>query len=70
MAKAKLRTMKEILDEADLIYRYHWAVTDARVKGRDAPAGLDGGVVYERHYTLNWLIRYGDQEWDDISTDT
>ncbi|MFN5229343.1 MAG: DUF4272 domain-containing protein [Planctomycetota bacterium] len=23
-----------------------------------------------RHYALNWLIRYMDQEWDDVSTDT
>lgn len=67
---AKLRPQSEILDAADLIYRYHWAVVDARVKGREAPAGLDGGVVMERHYALNWLIGYMDQDWDDISTDT
>jgi hypothetical protein len=70
IAKAKLRPIEQILDQADLIYRYHWAVTDARVNGRLAPAGLDPGVVYERHYSLNWLMRYADQEWDDISTDT
>jgi hypothetical protein len=27
-------------------------------------------VVYERHYALNWLTGYMDQDWDDISTDT
>jgi hypothetical protein len=70
VAKAKLRSMDHILDQADLIYRYHWAVTDARVNNRQAPAGLDPGVVYERHYALNWLIRYSDQEWDEVSTDT
>jgi hypothetical protein len=67
---ARLRPLPEILDEADLIYRYHWATTDARVKGEAAPAKLDGGVVMERHYVLNWLIGYMDQAWDDISTDT
>ncbi|MGV3661122.1 MAG: DUF4272 domain-containing protein [Prosthecobacter sp.] len=67
---AKLRPISAILDEADLIYRYHWAVVDARLKGKDAPAGLEGGVVQERHYVLNWLVGYLDQEWDDISTDT
>ena len=67
---AKLRPLASILNEADLIYRYHWAVVDARVKGRDAPAKLDGGVVQERHYALNWLVGYMDQAWDDISTDT
>ncbi|MGO7286211.1 DUF4272 domain-containing protein, partial [Rhizobium ruizarguesonis] len=24
----------------------------------------------ERHYALNWLTGYMDQDWDDISTDT
>ncbi len=67
---AKLRPFPEILDQADLIYRYHWATTDARIKGQPAPAKLDGGVVMERHYVLNWLIGYMDQAWDDVSTDT
>jgi hypothetical protein len=68
--KAKLRPQQEILDAADLIYRYHWAVVDAQVKGQDAPAKLSGDVVVERHYVLNWLIGYMDQEWDDVTTDT
>ncbi len=67
---ATLLPFDQILDQADLIYRYHWATTDARVKGQPAPAKLEGGVVQERHYVLNWLIGYMDQEWDEISTDT
>lgn len=70
LKKATLRAQSEILDAADLIYRYHWAVVDARINGREAPAGLDGGVVQERHHALNWLIGYSDQEWDHITTDT
>ena len=70
LKKAKLRAMSEILDETDLIYRYHWATTEARIKGTPPPAGLEPGVVYERHYSLNWLVRYFDQEWDKVSTDT
>lgn len=70
LKKAKLRPQAELLDAADLIYRYHWAVVDARIHGREAPAGLIGGVVMERHYALNWLIGYMDQEWDEVSTDT
>lgn len=70
IADAKLRPLSEILDQADLIYRYNWAVVDARVNGKPAPAGLDPGVTYERHYALNWLIGYMNQAWDDISTDT
>ncbi|QDU96953.1 DUF4272 domain-containing protein [Lignipirellula cremea] len=70
LANARLRSQAEILDAADLIYRYHWAVVDARINNRQPPAGLDGGVVMERHHALNWLIGYLDQEWDDVSTDT
>ena len=69
-AKANLRTPGEILDEADLIYRYHWATTQARLEGKESPAGLDSGIVYERHYALNWLIGYQDQPWDAVTTDT
>lgn len=70
LQKAKLRPQSEILDAADLIYRYHWAVVDARVNHCESPAQLDGGVVMERHHALNWLIGYMDQEWDNVSTDT
>ena len=70
IAGANLRPLREILDQADLIYCYHWAVVDARINGRIAPAGLHPGVAYERHYALNWMIGYEDQPWDEISTDT
>ena len=70
IADAKLRPLAQILDEADLIYRYDWSVVNARVKGEAAPAKLEAGVVQERHYVLNWLIGYMGQDWDAISTDT
>jgi Domain of unknown function (DUF4272) len=70
LAEAKLRPIASILEEADLIYRYDWAVVEARLNNRAAPAGLDPDIVVERHYALNWLIGYMDQNWDDISTDT
>lgn len=69
-ASGQLRPQEEILDAADLIYRYHWAVVNARLAGEQSPSGLDAGIVYERHYALNWLIGYGHQAWDDVSTDT
>ena len=67
---SRLRPIAELLNETDLIYRYHWAVVDARVNGQSTPAQIDPSVVLERHYSLNWLIGYMEQEWDDISTDT
>lgn len=70
MAKTKLRPIDEILDQADLIYRYRWALVQARVKDREPPARLDPGVALERHRALNWLIGYLGQDWDDVTPDT
>lgn len=69
-ADAHLRSPAELLDQADLIYRYAWASTDARVNGQPPPAGLNPDVVMEWHPALNWLIGYGDASWDDVPTDT
>lgn len=70
LRKAKLRPQAEILDAADLIYRYAWATDDARLNKKEFPARLNNDIVVERHHALNWLIGYMEQEWDDISTDT
>ncbi|MCL1851482.1 MAG: DUF4272 domain-containing protein [Peptococcaceae bacterium] len=56
MQTVRLRSKSEILDKADLVLRYDWACVDARANKREAPAGLDSGVVYEWHRTFNWLI--------------
>ena len=65
---AKLRTAEELLSEADMIYRLDWACVDTRIHGLPAPAGMDGGVVMERHKALNWLIQ--DVAWDDVDIST
>ncbi|MES2443558.1 MAG: DUF4272 domain-containing protein [Pseudomonadota bacterium] len=70
LAKARLRPMAEILDQADLIYRYRWALTEARVRGRPPPAGLSDDIAMERHHAFNWLVRHADEAWDDITLDT
>lgn len=67
--QASLRPPSEILDATDLIYRIHWADVDARLNNRETPGGLYAGIIYERHYTLNWLTWYA-KDWDDIITDT
>jgi len=68
--QAKLRSKQEILDQADLILRFDWACINARVKNEQAPGSLNASVVYERHYTLNWLIQFMNQDWDTVTTDT
>lgn len=71
VASAKMRSHKEILDEADFIYRLHWAVTEERVnQSFKLPDSIVSGVVMERHAALNWLVGYMNQPWDDITTDT
>jgi hypothetical protein len=72
MKAVKLRSTSEILDQLDLLYRYHWACTDARINGEEMPAGLSGSVVVERRHGLEWLIIKDteDDEWDYISLDT
>lgn len=71
VSQTKLRDIEEILDEADLIFRYDWACVDARIKGEEAPAGLDHSVTMERHWGLNWLIDAdGDNDWDWVGVDT
>lgn len=68
--RTTMRSKKEILDKADLIYRMDWAAVDARIRHMAAPAGLEGGVVQARHKTLNWMIRFDNEEWDGVSTPT
>jgi len=68
--RARLRPQAELLDAADLIYRYRWAVRQADLDGAEAPAGLMPGVVWERHHALNWLIGCCGLAWDEVDTST
>jgi hypothetical protein len=65
----ELRTESEILDASDLYYRIDWACVDAKVN-KVVMEKVNPSVVYERHYALNWLINYMNQEWDEITCDT
>lgn len=68
--KAKLRPQSELLDAADLVYRQRWADVEASLSGLDLSAKLNSSVLLERHYALNWLVGYLNQDWDNVSTDT
>jgi hypothetical protein len=67
---AHLRYSGEILDQADLIYRMHWALDEQRLGRPVKVANLNPDVVQERHRALNWLVRYDNADWDDVTTDT
>ena len=63
------RAKTDILDANDLYYRINWACVDARL-GNQELSQVNPGVVYERHYALNWLINYRGQDWDQVTCDT
>jgi len=66
ISHARLRDREEILDELDYIMRLHWAVRQAESSQTPIPGNANPGIVYERHYALNWLIYYADA-WDDVT---
>jgi hypothetical protein len=70
VAAAALRPTPEVLDALALHRRLNWAAREARIAGGQPPAGLDPGVLQERHHALNWLVRYQDADWDDVDTPT
>ena len=42
----------------------------ARVESRPAPAGLLESALEYRHRAFNWLVHYGDANWDGVTTPT
>ncbi|MCP4090262.1 MAG: DUF4272 domain-containing protein [Gammaproteobacteria bacterium] len=68
--QASLIAKADVLDKADLIYRMHWATRHASLDQKAMPGGLQDGIVKEWHHAVNWLICYGNSNWDDVTTDT
>lgn len=69
--KLQMRTKSEILDASDLIYRLHWAVRNPELTGQSTcRAKLHGGVVQEWHQAINWVTKYENLDWDEVTTDT
>ncbi|HTD04363.1 DUF4272 domain-containing protein [Undibacterium sp.] len=70
-AAVKLRSKREILGWADLLYRLHWAVRHANLIGKPVPGNLDAVMVQQWHQAVNWVIGYDDEnDWDLVGTDT
>lgn len=85
VSQAKLRDKSEILDAQETTMRLHWAIRDAHLNQRRIAANLDwknptemidaaptmaGRLIEERHYVLNWLVCFGNADWDDVDTPT
>lgn len=62
-------SIEELLQEHDIIMRYHWACEQRRTYNQYFSYPLDEDIVLMRHKTLNWILTtiYGD-EWDTIQT--
>ena len=70
ISQAVLRESGEIMEANEDVYQANWAVRDAKINNKPIPNGSDPEVIEERHHALNWLIGYGNQDWDDVATDT
>jgi hypothetical protein len=70
VSTSRLLPSSAIHDANDEIYHIHWKVRDTQLNNKPIPDSYVPGVAKERHYALNWLICYFDQDWDGISTDT
>lgn len=72
MKNVKMRTLGEILDATDLIFRMNWACVEARVKNEPSIMGdLFSDVVWEQHKGFNWLIgAYDAEDWDRVNPHT
>lgn len=73
IASASLRAEDDLVVMRDKIHLLHWGVRAGPSGRRLFPnKGYDesaiSGVVYERHYAINWLL--DDEEWDFVRTDT
>ncbi len=72
MSHVKMHTPSEILDNADVCLRMHWACVEARLKNDRSICGdLMSDVVMEQHKGFNWLIGAFDAEdWDNVRAHT
>jgi hypothetical protein len=63
----QLRSISEIQEQVDLIYRMHWYTVNCRFTGKDCI--LNESIIRERRRALDWI--YGiDDDWDEIPMDT
>lgn len=70
LSEPNLRPTQEILDALDFHFRLHWAVRQARQDSQLELGEFIPGVIYERHYALNWLCNFEEADWDQVDTPT
>lgn len=65
----KLRNTEKILDMVDLLYCYHWACVEKRIRPETKIGDVNPEVVEERRRGFEWLIS-DETDWNVISLDT
>lgn len=71
LEKSQMRSKEEILDKLELIFRFNWACTNARVHRQRLQANINPEVVWEWHYAFNWIARVGGiTDWDKVQPNT
>ncbi len=58
IAEASIRSVSDILNEADFIFRLNWTMSKTPLEG------LNARVAFERYFTINWITSLR-KEWDD-----
>jgi len=69
LENAQLRDPKEIHNMLDKVYHIHWEIRDAQINQKPINTAYNPSIIYEWHYSLNWVTNMN-IEWDDITTDT
>ena len=70
IASAHCRSEEELHDMSRKIMHFHWEARDAEIHSQPAPAHVDIDIIHERNRAINWIIRYDDLPWDEVTTDT
>ena len=64
---ARLRSMSELQEQADLLYRIHWCARQQQLS-REA-AVFSESIIRERRQAIDWI--YGvESDWDEVPSDT
>lgn len=85
VSQAQCRTKECLLDTTQLVVQLQAVLRSAMIDEEPIPSNLDWNhpaesvlvyecpahaVVTERHLALNWLIRHGGADWDDVDVPT
>ena len=57
LSQCTLKSKEEILEQADLLFRYHWACRETRMKGKQLPQ-LNEMIVQEQRRALEWALNW------------